>query len=314
MNAHTALKHAAALTLAVTLALLLSLAPARARDTQVAPAIWKIDGDKGDIYLFGSFHILPKDLQWRTPELEAALQAAQQLDFEINLDEAQDPTKMGDLIRRYGFLPPDQSLHRMLAVEYRARLDATLKDLGLPLQATDRMRPWLAALTITSLSAMKQSAKPGQKTDPAAATGEQAGADIQLWNWAKANNRQRGALETLESQIHIFADLSHEQEVQYLIVTLQQTGKMDESLDSLIRAWKSGNTKEIDKALNGDMDNFPAMRKALFSDRHEKWLPQIQAMINDGKNHVIIVGAAHLVGQGSVIDLLRAKGIRVEGP
>ena len=42
--------------------------------------------------------------------------------------------------------------------------------------------------------------------------------------------------------------------------------------------------------------------------------PQIEAMLNDGKTHVIVVGAAHLVGKGSVIDLLRARGVRVEGP
>ncbi|MEQ1753667.1 MAG: TraB/GumN family protein [Micropepsaceae bacterium] len=314
MKVNPVLKNVVALALAIALAFLFVLAPSHARDTRIAPALWKIDGAKGDIYLFGSFHILPRDFQWRTPELEAALQAAQQLDFEIDLDEAQNPTKLGDLIQRFGILPPDQSLHRMLAVEYRATLDETLKELGLPPLAVDRMRPWLAALTITSLTAMKQSRTPGQKVDPAAATGEQGGADIQLWNWAKSSNRQRGALETLESQIHIFSDLSHDQEVQYLIVTLQQTGKMSETLDGLINAWKSGDTKKLDKALNGDMDNFPAMRKALFSDRHEKWLPQIEAMMNDGKTHVVIVGAAHLVGQGSVVDLLRAKGIKVEGP
>jgi uncharacterized protein YbaP (TraB family) len=62
------------------------------------------------------------------------------------------------------------------------------------------------------------------------------------------------------------------------------------------------------------MDSFPAMRKALFDDRHANWMPQIEAMLNDGRTHVIVVGAAHLVGKGSVIDLLRAKGVRVEGP
>ena len=95
---------------------------------------------------------------------------------------------------------------------------------------------------------------------------------------------------------------------------LQQSEKVDESIAQLLEAWRTGNVRELDKAMNGDMDSFPAMRKALFEDRHAKWLPQIEAMLNDGKTHVIVVGAAHLVGKGSVIDLLRARGVRVEGP
>jgi uncharacterized protein YbaP (TraB family) len=62
------------------------------------------------------------------------------------------------------------------------------------------------------------------------------------------------------------------------------------------------------------MDKFPVLRKALFDDRHAAWMPQIEALMRDGGDHVIGVGAAHLVGKGSVIDLLRAKGVRVEGP
>jgi len=295
-------------------AFLFVAATAMARDTTASPAIWKIDGEKGDIYFFGSFHILPKDLVWRTPALDAALNVANQIVFEVDFDQAQDASVMGDLVARYGFLPPDKSLRRMIAVEYRAKLEATAADLGLPIASVDRMRPWLAALTITSLTAIRQTSRTGTKPDPAAAMSEQGGVDLKLWNWSKQNSKPRGALETVESQIQVFANLTPEQEVQYLVMILQQGSKVEESIDLLLQAWKTGNIRELDRALNGDMDSFPAMRKALFDDRHAKWMPQIEAMLNDGRTHVIVVGAAHLVGRGSVIDLLRAKGIRVEGP
>ena len=56
------------------------------------------------------------------------------------------------------------------------------------------------------------------------------------------------------------------------------------------------------------------LRDRLLNNRHAKWLPQIETMIADGRSHVIVVGAAHLVGKDSVIAMLRAKGIKVEGP
>ncbi len=43
--------------------------------------------------------------------------------------------------------------------------------------------------------------------------------------------------------------------------------------------------------------------------RNRKWLPKIEALLNDDKNYLVIVGTGHLVGQGSVIDLLKKDGI-----
>ena len=294
--------------------LIATFSPVSAENARTRPALWKIHGVTGDVYLFGSFHILPEGLDWRHSELERALQSAQRLEFEIDLDESQNVAVMGGLVQRYGLLPPGQSLFKILAPEYRKKLDDTVTSLGLAPASIDRMRPWLVALTITSLSIVKQNTKPGDEIDPSAATTDQGGVDIQLWNWAKANNKERGALETTENQIRVFADLNRDQEIQYLIMTLVQTAEMSKSIEDLLTAWKNGDTQTLDKSLNGEMDSFQAMRKALFQDRHEKWLPQIEAMLHDGKTHVVIVGAAHLVGKGSVIDLLRAKGLKVEGP
>ena len=292
------------------LVLLLLVAAASARETQAAPPIWKIDGERGDIYFFGSIHILPPDLAWQTPALDEALKAAQKLHFEIDLDEAQNPTVMSGLINRYGFLPAGTTLRGLLAVEYRGKLEQVARSVGLPVAAVDRMRPWLAAITLTSLQAAQQMAGKGAAPNPA----DTGGVDAKLWNWAKKNGKQRGALETAESQIQLFANLSREQEVQFLVVTLQQSEQANVIIGQLLDAWKKGNVKKLDDILNRDMDKFPVLRKALFDDRHANWMPQIETLMRDGGDHVVVVGAAHLVGKGSVIDILRTKGVRVEGP
>ncbi|PON10235.1 hypothetical protein C2W62_51155, partial [Candidatus Entotheonella serta] len=69
-----------------------------------APAFWKIDGPKGDVYLFGSIHLLPQGVNWRTPELDAALNAAEVVVFELDFDEGQEPAAMRQLIAKYGVL------------------------------------------------------------------------------------------------------------------------------------------------------------------------------------------------------------------
>jgi uncharacterized protein YbaP (TraB family) len=169
-------------------------------------------------------------------------------------------------------------------------------------------------LTLTSLSLIKQNSKDGKPVDPNALTEELAGVDMQLWKWANNAGKERIALETAEDQIRIFADLSENQQIELLVATLKDIGKPQESLDALLSAWKNGDTSALDRGLHGDMDGFPGLRKAVFYDRHVKWLPQIERMIADGRTHVIVVGAGHLVGKDSVIAMLRAKGVKVEGP
>ena len=304
---------AAALVLTVAFAAFLTLAPVTARETAATPAIWKIDGNSGDIYLFGSIHILPKGLRWRTPALEAALAKAQRLTFELDLDEATNPASMGAIVMKYGFLPPDRSLYKMLAPEHRLKLDKAAHTVGLTPVALDRMRPWLAAITLTSLSIIKQSAKDG-KSQGQAQLSDITGVDQQLWDWSKTANKERGALETAEDQIRIFADLPEPQQVELLVVTIDDVVETPKAVDAMLGAWKRGDTKALDRSFNADMERFPVLRRAVLDARHEKWVPQIEAMMNDGKTHVIVVGTAHLVGRNSVVAMLRAKGVKVEGP
>ena len=305
---------AATVCTAAVVALLLVFAPVTARDTTAAPAIWKIDGPAGDIYLFGSIHILPKDFQWRRPELDAALRQAQRLVFEINMDDAMSPASTMGLVTQHGFLPPDKTLHKMLAPEHRKKLDEVSASLGVPPAGLARMRPWLAAITLTSLSLIKQSSKDGKPVNPSAMTGDLAGVDMQLWRWGKSAGKELGALETAEDQIRIFADLPENQQIQLLVATVYDVTKPQEALDVLLDDWKKGDTAALDRNMHGEMSKFPALQKAVFYDRHVKWLPQIERMMADGRNHVVIVGAGHLVGKDSVIAMLRAKGIKVEGP
>lgn len=304
---------AVAISAAALVTLLFAFAPVTARETIATPALWKIAGQNGDIYVFGSIHILPKGLHWKRPELEAALQRAQRLVFEIDLDEAMNPAATMGIVTQLGFLPPDKSLHKMLAPEYRVKLDELATSLGLPPASLDRMRPWLAAITLTSLSLIKQSSKDGKPVDPNAIATEVAGVDMQLWKWGKDVGKERGALETAESQLRIFAELPESQQLQLLVSTLKDISKQG-SLDSLLDAWRRGDVAALDRGLHGELADFPALRKAVFHDRHVKWLPQIERIIADGKTQVIIVGAGHLVGDDSVIAMLRAKGIKVEGP
>ena len=79
----------------------------------------------------------------------------------------------------------------------------------------------VAAITLSSLSMLRLNSKPGEPLKPSDVQA-QAGVDMQLWAWAKTANKERAALETTEDQLRVFADLSDDAQVVYLVVTLDQ--------------------------------------------------------------------------------------------
>jgi len=48
--------------------------------------------------------------------------------------------------------------------------------------------------------------------------------------------------------------------------------------------------------------------------RNEIWVGKIEAMLEEPGTRLIAVGAGHLAGEDSVIEMLEAKGYEVEGP
>ena len=302
---------ATAFIASLALAFVLTLPVPAASTAPPSPAIWKMEGPNGRVFLFGSFHILPQGMAWRTPALEAAINSAQQFVFELDIDEVKNPLLMMAMTAKFGMLPKGESLHRLLAPERRKQFDDVVTALGLSPARLDRMTPWLAAMTISTRAAFKLS-KPGE-TPKGEDVKIVAGVDDQIWSQAKAANKDRAALETLETQLRVFADLKPDEQADYLVVTLDEVTKPQQQVSGILEAWRTGNTSELTR-LNSGFDQFPSLRRAILNNRNAAWVPQIEKMLTDGRTHLVVVGAAHLVGPESVIALLRAKGYRIEGP
>src|SRR5437763_16787006 len=63
-------------------------APAAARTPALArPALWEVTDPDTTIYLFGTIHLLPSDVQWRTKKFDDAVAGSQELVVATIVDE-----------------------------------------------------------------------------------------------------------------------------------------------------------------------------------------------------------------------------------
>jgi len=98
-------------------------------------------------------------------------------------------------------------------------------------------------------------------------------------------------------------------QAEYLVSSLEQAHDLPKEVDSMVRAWQHGDTQWFETQLASELGKDPRLYQSVLGARNRKWLPKIEALLNDDKNYLVIVGTGHLVGQGSVIDLLKKDGI-----
>lgn len=286
--------------LAAPLALLgclLALAgPARAE-----PPMWTVRDADSELVLFGSVHLLPPNLPWRTAALDAALGRAEDLWLELPVDAASQ-RQGARLAQQRMLLPKGQSLDRQLSPAGRARLRRVAPTLGLTPEQLQPLRPWMAEVTLTVALAQRAGATSG------------GGVEQTLMRDPNLKARQR-AFETVEQQVALFADVSPREQAAALEQTLREIEDDPLSYERLAKAWAASDLKALQaEALDPMQRQSPALFKRLVSDRNRAWTATLVERLKGRGNTVVVVGAGHLIGPQGLPQRLRALGYRVEGP
>ena len=291
----------------LAICLLITLgAPAYAEPqaTTATPAMWVAHGPHGTVYLLGSIHALPKNINWQTPQIRDAIARADTFVFEVPMDE-ETRAQAGDTFRRNALLPDSMALPSFFDEKMRAQYrDVIMLTRANPAPIV-YLRPWLAALVLQGVAS--------------GGSGFVASEGVDNKVYAMAKKRKGAKFRALETDALQFRLLmgngKMEDELALLRATFAEILKRRAtSASALLAAWSKGDAKAL-AALGPDNAGWtPQAKKALLDDRNRAWLPQIAAMLNEPHKFFITVGAAHLVGKGGVPQLLRAAGFKVDGP
>lgn len=268
---------------------------------QAHPALWTVHGPAATAYLFGSVHILPPNVEWRTPRIDAAIAASDIFVFEAPTDES-GVSAISDFIEAHGTLPAGTSLPSLLdagtLADYRKALALT----HVPPQTVDHFRPWLAGLVLEMAFIRSEHYAP------------ESGVDRQVYAQANAQGKSVRYFETANQQMQMLMPENPKLEVQEFDVTLKGFQSEANVLGPLIDAWSHADESEVAKLMNADLQSIPGARKTLLDDRNQAWAGQMKDMLKEPHTFFITVGAGHLAGPSGLPVLLRQAGYQVDGP
>lgn len=269
-------------------------APIPAPAPATGPALWRVADADTTIYLFGTVHALPSDLDWYRGPVAQALASAQVLVTEIPPGAMKEPAVQQAFLAR-AMLPEGKTLRALLTPEQRASFEGALAKWSLPPAAFDRVKPWFAAITLGVLPIRK------------AGFAMEAGVDQAIEARAGAG-KTREALETVEEQLALFDEMPLAMQTAYLASVSKQLDTVAATMNELVAAWARGDTDRLAALMNRDLED-PALAERLLYARNRNWARWIEDRLGRPGTVFVAVGAGHLAGANSVQDYLAKGGV-----
>jgi uncharacterized protein YbaP (TraB family) len=298
--------HAKAAPIHAVLLMFLAFVSA-AQAQQAAPAqpkprrflMWKAASPTTTIYLVGSIHLGDSSMYPLPKEVESAFAAAKILAVEINIKNA-DQAKMVGLIQKYGLYPADDSLTKHLFKETQVALNDYCTRHNVPRQGMEQLKPWVVAVTIAAM-AWQQAGE-----DPS------LGIDMHFLDESKPPQRI-DELESMESQLSIFAEASEEEQQSMLAAILKQGDKTKDIIKRTQAAYVAGDPEALQKVMDEQDDvGSKSLEKKLLDDRNVAMTAKMEEYLKGKAPIFVVVGAAHIIGDKGIAKQLRDKGYKVD--
>ena len=270
-------------------------APASEVGPSGVPALWRIADEDTTIYVFGTVHTLPDNIDWYTGPVKSALDASETLVTEIDMTP-ESMAKVPAIIQQTAMLPAGTTLRSLMNEEDLKTFEAAMAKLNLPVNAVDQLEPWFATLQLSNIAYSAAGFNPDNGTE-------------NVLERTVGDSLDRGSLETIESQFAIFDELPQEAQIEYLIETLEQIDDIAPFLQSMVDEWAEGDVQELGNLLNDALEADPVLANRLLYARNANWAVWIDDRLDQPGTIFMAVGAGHMAGNQKLQDKLAERGI-----
>jgi uncharacterized protein YbaP (TraB family) len=268
-------------------------------DTEGHPVtLWRAQGASNSVYLLGSIHLLRAEDHPLPSVIDTAYEDAEVLVMELDMDDL-DSAETQHLFNQNGVLRDDTTLRDLMGEKLYEQAERAAEAGDIPIDMLAKSEPWLAAITVEMMALYRIGFNP------------MLGVEMHLMSRAVADGKPIEGLEAIEEQLALLDGLSLPAQRAMLLQTLEESANMGDTIDEMIRAWRYGDVESLESGLLDSLAEHHELNDALVTSRNERWVSQIDDLLDERDDYLIIVGALHLVGEQGVPSLLEKKGVNI---
>jgi uncharacterized protein len=261
--------------------------------------VWKIQSKDSTSYLMGSIHYLKSQSYPLDPAIESAFKDAKKVIFEIDLSSAQGDEAQHIVFSKAAYGDGTTLQQHLSETTYQLTADK-LGQLGLDIRTFNAFKPWFVANMILARSMQSMGFDPAH------------GIDQYFYRKAKETNKETTGLETFQYQLDLFNKMPDFVQDLMLLQTVKSADSMRGAVDTIVKAWSTGDLKTLDSTLLQSIREYPEVYQRVIVERNRAWLPKIESCMKTSESCFVIVGAGHLAGREGLIEALKAKGYSVD--
>jgi uncharacterized protein YbaP (TraB family) len=253
--------------------------------------LWEVKSKDGKTtsYLYGTMHLMDADLFYFPKKLEKLLLKSDVLCMEIS--NVNDPDLSPDaLFLKNETLNDYFSVTQMDSI-YRWAEKSMLMNKEQFNTNFSKAKPFLL-LQFLLQSSLPENNKSYEK---------------EFENLAKNNKKTIEGLESVTEQLELFTNLSKKDQTEMVMSSLRDEANAKSSFQEMQKIYLSQNIDDLYTFMKKENDSPVNSSRAFLEDRNQKWIPQMEKMM-ENKSIFFAVGAAHLAGPEGVIELFIKKG------
>ena len=231
-------------------------------------------------------------------EYEQAYQAASEIYFETDIAAMTDVSVQTQILQQLTY-NDERTLKTVLNQEAYTALSDYAASKNMSMMVFDKFKPGLLITTLQILEVQSMGFTP-------------QGVDTYFTTRAIGDAKSLGQLEAVQEQIEFIAAMGKGNESEFVLLSLRDLDQTRELMDDMVQAWRVGNNARLEKLFVEDMrSETPELYDSLLLQRNLMWIPLIDQMLDDGDTEFVLVGAAHLVGEDGLLELLANKGYEI---
>ncbi len=275
---------------------------------EVTPAMWQATAPDGDtMYMIGSMHALKEECYPLPDYIMDAYEQADILAVECDIADISATFSAGVKQMNNMYYDDGTTLIDHISEETYNNLDSYLEKHGEDISLYDQMKPWFVSSMVESYAVAD------------AGLDSTKGLDMSLLQMAHEEEKEIYQVESLDFQMDLLMNFSDE--IYDLMLSEYSADNIDEintAYEGSYEAWKTGDTDALEEA--DDTSEMTEEQKKIFNEYNQQLLydrnvgmaEKVKELFERDENTLFVVGAAHFVGEGGIIDLLEDEGYSFE--